>query len=239
MDNLLRVIQRRHSARIPFDPARPPTKKELELVLEAARWSPTAHNMQNYEIIVVDDKSVLRRLGSIKSRTSIEFLKENYQQLSFSKEEWLNKKVGILASRFPPSWRDPAKLEKVARESAPSPLSERINGSAMLLIVTYDPRRRAPASEGDVLGFMSIGCVMENMWLMAQSLGLSLHILSVFGNASVEKEAKKVLGIPEPLKIAYAFRLGHPESEVKEQLRVRRDVEDFTHHNRYGRKGVD
>ena len=57
-----------------------------------------------------------------------------------------------------------------------------------MFVVVYNPRKRAPASEGDVLGMMSLGCVMENM------------------------------------------------SSVK-YLRVRREAEDFTHHNRFGNKG--
>jgi nitroreductase len=72
-------------------------------ILEAARWAPTAHNMQNFEIIVVDDKTQLEKLGKIKSRISEDFLRENYQQLSFSEEELLKKKVGILGTMFPPS----------------------------------------------------------------------------------------------------------------------------------------
>jgi len=239
MSDLMKVIRERHSDRTDFDRNHSVTKKELEQVLEAGRWAPSAHNMQNFEIIVVDDKAVLERIGNIKSRTSIEFLRENYQLLSFSKEELLEKKVGILGSGFPPSWRDPAKLDEVARKSTPSPLNQRINGSPVILVVIYDPRKRAPASEGDVLGFMSLGCVMENMWLMAQSLGLSLQILSVFGNASVEKEVKQVLKIPKHMRIAYACRLGHPVSTPSRQLRVRRDVQDFTHYNVYGSKGVD
>lgn len=239
MSDIMRVIHERHSERVAFDPARPATKEDLSQVLEAGRWAPTAHNMQNFEIVVVDDKAILEKIGSIKSRTSIEFLRENYQQLSFSKEELLKKKVGILGSGFPPSWRDPAKLDEIAREGAPSPLNQRISGSPVVLIVIYDSRKRAPASEGDVLGFMSLGCVMENMWLMAQSLGLSLQILSVFSNKSVEKEVKQALKIPEYMRIAYASRLGHPISAPSQQLRVRRDIQDFIHHNRYGNKGVD
>jgi nitroreductase len=238
MSDVMKVIRERHSERVAFDPTRPVTREELEQVLEAGRWAPTAHNMQNFEVIVVDDRAILKKIGSIKSRTSIEFLRENYQQLSFSKKELLEKKVGILGSGFPPSWRDPAKLDKVARESVPSPLSQRISGSPVILIVIYDSRKRAPASEGDVLGFMSLGCVMENMWLMAQSLGLSLHILSVFGNKSVEKEVKQVLKIPKYMRIAYASRLGHPISALPGRLRVRRDIQAFTHHNEYGSKGV-
>jgi nitroreductase len=161
------------------------------------------------------------------------FIRENYEQLSFSEDELLRKKVGILGTNFPPDWTDPALLDKAVRESIPTPLSERIRGSPVLLIVIYDSRKRAPASEGDVLGFISLGCVMENMWLMAQSLGVSVHILSVFSAETVEKEAKRILGVPEYMRVAFALRLGYPVSEQAKHLRVRRDMETFTHHNRY------
>lgn len=94
-----------------------------------------------------------------------------------------------------------------------------------------------PASHGDVLGFISLGCLMENMWLMAQSLGVSLHILSAFSAPLVESEIKKLLGIPEYMKIAFTCRLGYPTGASK-YLRVRRDIEDFTHHNKFGNKGI-
>ena len=51
--------------------------------------------MQNFEIIVVDDKKVLDAIGSIKSTVSETFIRENYQQLSFSEEELLKKKLGF------------------------------------------------------------------------------------------------------------------------------------------------
>jgi nitroreductase len=80
--------------------------------------APTAHNMQNFEIIVVDDKKQLEELGNIKSKISEDFLRENYQRLSFSEEELLQKMVGILEIMFPPSWRTPdAKWYEVARDS--------------------------------------------------------------------------------------------------------------------------
>ena len=50
------------------------------------------------------------------------------------------------------------------------------DGERLLRVVSrFDPaaehrfRKRAPASEGDALGIMSLGCVMQNMWLMAES----------------------------------------------------------------------
>lgn len=193
--------------------------------------------MQNFEIIVLDDKSVLEKIGNIESKISEEFLRENYLQLSFSKEELLNKKTGILAAMFPPEWIDPAKISDAVKNATPMPISQSIRGSPTLLIISYDHRKRAPASTGDVLGFISLGCLMENIWLMAQSLGIGLQILSAFSAPPVETEIKQLVGIPEHMKIAYTCRLGYPKGAVK-YFRVRREIQDFTHHNHYGNKGI-
>ena len=237
MSEILKIIEERQSSRVPFDPNKPISKENLSRILEAARWTPTAHNMQNFDIIVVDDGAVLERIGNIKSCISEEFLRENYEQLSFSKEELFKKKTGILGTTFPPNWVDPKKIAQAAEKSEPMPLTQSIRGSPTLLIVVYDSRNRAPASHGDVLGFISLGCLLENMWLLAQSLGISLHVLSAFSAPPVETEIKKLLGVPEYMKIAYTCRLGYPHGASK-YLRVRRDIEDFTHKNQYGNKGI-
>jgi len=210
---------------------------DVQQILEAARWSPTAHNMQNFEILVVDDQETLKKLGEIKSPPSEAFNRENFEQLSFSEEELLRKKVGILGTMFPRAWRTPgADFAEIARNSEPSFLKDTMKGCPLVLIVVYDARKRAPASEGDVLGFLSLGCAMQNMWLMAQSLGIGLQIMSVFSGNVVEKEVKRLLGIPEYMQIAFASRLGYTVPTGFKYVRVRRDVEDFAHHNKFGAK---
>jgi len=231
MQGVLDILRRRQSARIPFDSKRPVAKEDLKQIFEAARWAPTAHNMQNFEIIIVDDKKILGAIESIKSTVSETFIRENYEQLSFSEEELLRKKVGILGTMFPLAWRTPGyKPDKDIDSRRP------IQTSPVMLIVVYDPDRRAPASEGDFLGIVSLGCIMENMWLMANSLGISFHVVSAIGTDPVEKEIKRILNIPDHLKIPFAFRLGYPVSPPAKYLRVRRDIEDFTHHNRFGNR---
>ena len=235
--SLIKTIKTRHSTRAPFDPQKPVAKQDLEQILEAVSWTPTAHNMQNFEVLAIDDKKLLEKIGNIKSPISVDFIRENSKLLSFSKEELQKKKTGILGSGFPAQWRNPnADFAKIARESAPSPLKYTIKGSPLVLIVIYDQRKRAPASEGDVLGMISLGCVMENMWLMAESLGISFQIMSVFSGETVEKELKKLLSIPEFMKITYAIRLGYPLVPSTNYLRIRRKVNDFTHYNGYQNK---
>jgi len=234
MKEVLQLIQERQSLRIPFDLERPIAKQDLRQILEAGRWAPTAHNMQNFEMIIVDDKRLLEAMGNITVPISDAFIRESYQQLSFSEEELLRKKVGLLSTTLRPAVRTPeAKLGESINEKA-----LRFFGRPVIIVV-YDSNKRAPASEGDFLGIMSLGCVMENMWLMAYSMGIGFQIVLSLRSELVEKEVKSILKIPEYLKIAFAFRLGYPISAPTKSLRVRRDVEDFTHYNQFGNKGHD
>lgn len=237
MSEVFRLIQERQSSRVPFNPNRPISKENLSQILEAARWTPTGHNIQNYQIIVIDDKALLEKIGNIKTHILEEFLRDNLKELSFTDEELKQKKVGILATGFPPDWVDPAKISQVAQQSPPIPLSNSIRGSPTLLMVFYDPSKKAPAQAVDVYGFISLGCLMENIWLTATSLGIGMQILSLSATVSVEQELKQILSIPKHLRIAYTIRLGYPVASAK-YLRVRREADEFTHHNKFGNKGI-
>ena len=149
MNETLKLIEERHSARVPFDRERPIARGDLKQILEAARWAPTAHNMQNFAIVIVEDQELLDKIGTIQFQPSEAFLRENFQLLSFSEEELRQKKVGILGTMVPSSVRDPAQMEKGARASEPIPLHRLMPDCPALLILLYDARKRAPASEGD------------------------------------------------------------------------------------------
>jgi nitroreductase len=109
----------------------------------------------------------------------------------------------------------------------------------MVMIVLYDPSKRAPASEGDFLGIMSLGCVMQNLWLTAETLGIGMQIMSVFSAPHVQGELRKILSIPDHLNIAFACRLGYPPAEPVTHLRVRREIERFTHRNMFAALNED
>jgi len=79
---------------------------------------------------------------------------------------------------------------------------------------------------------------MENMWLMSESEGLGMHVLTVFRDGLVEKEVQRVLHVPPLMKIAFACSLGYPARPADPYLRVRRELEDFVHHNQFGHKDV-
>ena len=57
---ILNLIENRHSSRWPFTDKKI-KDDDLKQILEAARWAPTAHNMQNFEILVIDDKDIIKK----------------------------------------------------------------------------------------------------------------------------------------------------------------------------------
>ena len=231
MQELMQLIENRQSARGLFDPERAIPAEDMKKILEAARWTPTAHNMQNFEIVVVDDKQLLAAISEIRTPPNLTFIRENYQQLSFTEDELCRKKTGIMGTMFPKSWQTPdPDLEEIKKEDRAAYMARQIVSSSAVLFVFYDPSRRAPASEGDFLGIVSLGCLMENMWLMANSLGIGVHIVSSLAVRKVAAEIAKLLNVPDKFRLAFSMRLGYPVTPVH-YLRVRRDINDFVHRN--------
>ena len=72
--DILELIQQRQSSRVLFDPERPIPEEHLRRILEGARWAPTAHNMQNFEIVVVDDRQLLGERSQFAPDVSLEFV---------------------------------------------------------------------------------------------------------------------------------------------------------------------
>ena len=75
MNDLMTIIQQRYSERETFDSDKQVTTADVKKILEASRWAPTSHNMQNFEIVVVDDESILKLLGNLSASPSPEFIR--------------------------------------------------------------------------------------------------------------------------------------------------------------------
>ncbi|MBS3786990.1 nitroreductase family protein [Candidatus Bipolaricaulota bacterium] len=84
--------------------------------------------------------------------------------------------------------------------------------------------------------FIEEGAVTaHNMALAAHSLGLGSYWLDVYDleekKDSVEAEAKRMLGFPDDVRLAYMLPLGYPDQRREE---TRAKFDDVVHYNRYG-----
>src|ERR1044072_3270952 len=64
-DNLLKIIQHRRSVRV-YKTGKV-TDKQLETILEAARWAPSGANTQPWEFVVTRDRKKMKRVREIYS----------------------------------------------------------------------------------------------------------------------------------------------------------------------------
>jgi len=62
-ENLLRIIQRRRSVRV--YKSGNVSAKQLEIILEAARWAPSGANTQPWEFVVTRDRKKMKRVREI------------------------------------------------------------------------------------------------------------------------------------------------------------------------------
>ena len=134
MQELMQLLENRQSARGLFDPERAIPAEDMGKILEAARWTPTAHNMQNFEIVVVDDKQLLAAISEIKVPVDPTFIKENYPQLSFTEDELRRRKTGLMGTRFPKSWQTPdPDMEAIQKEGTGAFMARQIVASSAIL----------------------------------------------------------------------------------------------------------
>jgi nitroreductase len=232
MRDLLELMWQRHTCRATFDPHRKIREADLARILDAARWAPTAHNLQNFEIIVVDDERCLASISAIRLPPAETLIRSGDGKLTLSEAEILERKTGLLAGMFPESWQE-AESPQGDCGAQVSYVGRTIEKCPTLLVVVHDSALNGTHSEAESLGLMSMGCVMQNLWLMAESLGISMQVLSAFGTSDVENKVRRILSIPPHMKIAFAARLGYPTTVSGSYLRVRRRIKDFTHRNRY------
>lgn len=55
----------------------------------------------------------------------------------------------------------------------------------------------------------------------------------------MEEDLRRLLNFPDYMNIRFSLKSGYPVSESTKYLRVRREMELFSHHNMYGNKGID
>jgi nitroreductase len=233
------IMWQRHTCRSAFDPHRHIAEPDLRRILDAARWAPTAHNTQNFEVVAIDNERYLEVIRAIELPPAETFVRENLRQLSLPDAEMLQRRTGLSANMLPESWHEAAAAQGATAAAQLSYIGRSIQECPLLLVVVYDSRPAAPASEGRALDLISLGCVMQNMWLMSETLGISMQVLTALGTSGVEDQVRSILGIPAHLNVAFAARLGYPTDDSEGYVRVRRRISDFTHRNRYGTRDCE
>ncbi len=119
------------------------------------------------------------------------------------------------------------KLSKIAERV--TIFSERIKDAQYMIAVAVDPDK-------DSYHFVEDGAVAsQNMALAAYSLGLGTYWIGIYDRdnkrKSAERDAKKLLNLPEDYRLISLLPIGKPEREAQSK---RKDLKDTIHYDTFG-----
>jgi nitroreductase len=172
---------------------------KLRVVLESATKAASGSNTQPWEFVVVRDPKVKARLKEPMLRT------------------WLDR----LASSPGMSLR----IREVYDEA-----TEMLRNTEKIPVIVFCCVDLSRVGKSEEVRYASIYPAVQNLMLSAHALGLAT-CLTVHGSTPTrgEPEVKKILGIPESVKIACLVYLGYPAA--RHGPPKRKPIEKFVHND--------
>ena len=177
------------------------SEDKLKIILESASKAASGSNTQPWEFVVVRDTKLKTRLKEPMLRT------------------WLER----VASASGMS----ARMRDVYDEA-----TEMLRNTEKAPVIVYCCVDLNRVGKSEEVRYASIYPAVQNLMLAAHSLGLAT-CLTVHGSTPTrgEPEVKKILGIPEQLKIACLVYLGYPAVRLGPPRR--KPIEKFVHYDRW------
>ena len=179
----------------------PVAEDKIRVILESASKAASGSNTQPWEFVVVRDAKVKARLKEPMLRT------------------WLERLAG--SSGMSPRMRD------VYDEA-----TEMLRNTEKVPVIVYCCVDLNRVGKSEEVRYASIYPAVQNLMLAAHGLGLAT-CLTVHGSTATrgEPEVKKILGIPDHVKVACLVYLGFPA--VRLGRPKRKPIEEFVHYDRW------
>ena len=235
------LVKYRRSSRWIFSTKKQIPDEDLKKILEAARFAPTPHNRQPFEIVLVKDKEVIKKISEIKFRLGMDEV-EGHAFWTRSIEELKTVGIGVqedVLPKFVLDLKDHPELvdDDEFWDRTMSMYALLMQASSVLMFLFYDPTIPGIGPLKNVWGMLSVGAVMQNIWLAANDLGVSVHVAS---GQTITIDAKRkifeILNVPKKYKLMILFRLGYEKKFGRYGTPYRRKIEDFVHLNRFSNK---
>ena len=179
----------------------PVAEDKIRVILESASKAASGSNTQPWEFVVVRDAKVKARLKEPMLRT------------------WLERLAG--SSGMSPRMRD------VYDEA-----TEMLRNTETIPVIVYCCVDLNRVGKSEEVRYASIYPAVQNLMLAAHGLGLAT-CLTVHGSTATrgEPEVKKILGIPDHVKVACLVYLGYPAVQLSSPKR--KSIEKFVHYDRW------
>lgn len=199
----MQLVKERTSHRGGYRKDQDVSNEQLDYILEAARWAPSAGNSQPWEFIVVRDAKLRLAIIDIAKKQ----LKEKIEM------EWVTRHT-----------------RKVGSDSGfvHAPVFIIIAGDPRT-IEAYPVRTRLDKWQSHY--FSSLSNVVLTIVLAAQAIGLGSQWLSDIASPYFATMVKALLGIPDPLQPYHLIPIGHVDRKLRPN--PRRELDEIVHYDGY------
>jgi len=200
--SLLNLMKTRRSIRR-FKPHSVP-KEYLDIILEAARWAPSAGDRQPWRFIIVKDVNSIEKIGELYQNMRADDIKG----------------VDVNSNYY-----------KAINERVRTNFYKNIFTTAPLLIVVCADVEQSFRSR---TWPMDCAIATQNMLLMAHALGLGSVIIDFQRpeHEIQLKEARDLLGIPDGVKFMFILPVGYPDEEPAPTPRM--ELSQMIYQEKYG-----
>lgn len=214
-DALMDTLKWRRSIRKFTD--EPVSDEELVKIIDAAHYAMSGANSQPWEFIVIKDKETMKKL------------REVYEHDDYQFTYWLEQQRDP-EFRHPYFNYPPEEIEEQMKRA-----TGWAEASAMIAIC-YDPRKqwgsvcsaRSNLADGSV---SVLSCTMGHVSMLTQLAAASLGLSSARIDTNSQDGYRKVLGIPEPVRLYCMVPVGHRAYQPGPPRRL--PVEDLIHYEKY------
>lgn len=230
--DILEAIRSRRTANGAFED-RPLAAADVRTILEMAACAPSHFNSQPWRFVVIQDDVTRHKIAAIagesmqKLMAGGRFWQRYRKYFRFSKKDMDEKGDGILIDTMPAILKPFAKYifterggEVMARFQVPRVLGndarKLVAGSPLILGITLDSSEYKSDDLSGMYSVISLGAVMQTIWLTATSLGIGMQFIST--PMEVEGQWERIvqlLGIPPEHKLMVLYRLGYLPEEVR------------------------
>ncbi|GAA5529368.1 nitroreductase family protein [Herpetosiphon gulosus] len=224
--DLLDAIRSRRTTNGPFED-RPLDPAHVQTILEMAACAPSHFNSQPWRFVVIQDQTTRMQLAEIagesmqKLMAGGRFWQRYRKYFRFSKQEVDQRGDGILIDNMPAILKPFAKYifterggELMAKFQVPKVLGKDarklVAGSPLILGITLDKSEYKPDDLSGMYSLLSLGAVMQTIWLTATSLGIGMQFISTPMEVEGQWEKiTKLLQIPDEHSLMVLYRLGY------------------------------
>jgi nitroreductase/NAD-dependent dihydropyrimidine dehydrogenase PreA subunit len=201
-EELLELLRTRRSMRVFQD--KPVEKQQIERIIDAARFAPTAHNAQATQYIIIQNKKIIENLATATTNQLSMVVKMVHNPL-------MKPLFSIMAGRQADSILEMVPLIEKGVAAFKSGNDIILRNAPVLIIFHADELSMMP----DINAHLAI----QNATLMAHSLGLgSFYTGLLLTAAQRDKSIGNMINLPKNHKIYGGLAVGYPKYEFKKWI---------------------